>query len=145
MIRDIDLELNVAALGGTTHSLRKRTDHGQRLDLAGNGHGRDATRTGPAKLDIPRQRPAGMKDRNVGHCGKSAAGELLKIVVLRRRRGHEPRGLGGGRLHDRARIEQAHRLQREKDECQKRRQQKSGLDRRLRPVLARGINTTRCP
>ena len=49
MIRDIDLELNVAALGGTTHSLRKRTDHRQRLDLAGNGHGRDATRTGPAK------------------------------------------------------------------------------------------------
>ena len=61
MIRDIDLELNVAALGGTTHSLRKRTDHRQRLDLAGNGHGRDATHTGPAKLDIPRQRPAGMK------------------------------------------------------------------------------------
>lgn len=50
MIRDIDLELNVAALGGTTHSLRKRTDHRQRLDLAGNGHGRDAARIGPAKL-----------------------------------------------------------------------------------------------
>ena len=36
-------------------------------------------------------------------------------------------------------------LQCEKDERQKRRQQKSGLDRRLRPVLARDINTTRCP
>ena len=29
----------------------------------------DGARTGPAKLDIPRQRPTGMKDRNVGHRG----------------------------------------------------------------------------
>ena len=87
-----------------------------------------------------------MKNRDVGHRGKSAASELLKvIVVLNRRRGHKPRGLGGGGLHDRARIEQAHRLQREQDKRQKRRQQKGGLDRRLRPILARDINTERCP
>ena len=80
MIRDIDLELNVAALGGTTHSLRKRTDHGQRLDLAGNGHGRDATRTGPAKLDIPRQRPAGMKNRNVGNSLRSSSSAVVVVM-----------------------------------------------------------------
>ena len=87
-----------------------------------------------------------MKNRNVGNRGKTAAGELLNILVIpHRRRGHEPRGLGGGRLHDRARVEQAHRLQRQQDERQKRRQQECRLDRRLRPVLARDINTARCP
>ena len=87
-----------------------------------------------------------MKNRNVWHRGKSAARKLLNILVIPQRRcGHKPRGLGGGRLHDRARIEQAHRLQRQQDERQKRRQQECRLDRRLRPVLARDINRARCP
>lgn len=81
-IRDVDLKLDIAVMARATHSLRKRTDHGQRFNLAGNGNGRDAARIGPTKLDIPRQGPAGMENRNVGNRGKTAAGKLLNILVI---------------------------------------------------------------
>ena len=82
MVRDVDLKLDIAVFACATHSLRKRTDHGQRFNLAGNGNGRDAARIGPTKLDIPRQGPAGMENRNVGNRGKTAAGKLLNILVI---------------------------------------------------------------
>ena len=143
-VRNVDFQLNISSSPHIAHDLRERADHGRRLYITRDRYRRNAPCARSAKLDIPRQRSAGVKDRDIGHRGETAAGKLLEVVVLRRRRGHEPRRLGGGRLHDRTRIEQAHRLQRKQDERQKRRQQKSGLDRGLRPVLARDINRARC-
>ena len=75
-------------------------------------------------------------------CGCSSATTEEKLVGAWKKENSSETFLT---IYDDGTYEQAHRLQCEKDERQKRRQQKSGLDRRLRPILARDVNTTRCP